>query len=249
MHINECQNGGRVRLILLAHQDDEIFMLPFIDDSTSKTIIYLTSGVSRNASQAEIEIRYKESQNIFEKYLRPRNCTVVWWGNKNSHPEGELHKFSGSDEIKPLLSYINTHHMNVTEIVTTAFEGAHQDHDSAACISRKLGEKLNLVPIEVATYPQKFNNLYSYQVLTPKFPKNIINLYSRKSVTFLALQLIIAYKSQRLTWLGLGMQTIFNYAFKSFKVSQSLPITFQSPCFYEYRGRANQKIILSYLRN
>ena len=71
-----------MRLILLAHQDDEIFMLPFIDDSTSKTIIYLTSGVSRYASQEEIKIRHKESQNILKKYLSPRNCTVVWWGNK-----------------------------------------------------------------------------------------------------------------------------------------------------------------------
>ena len=53
-----------MRLILLAHQDDEIFMLPFIDDSTPKIIIYLTSGVSRDASQAEIEIRHLESQKI-----------------------------------------------------------------------------------------------------------------------------------------------------------------------------------------
>lgn len=236
-----------MRLILLAHQDDEIFMLPFIDDSTSKTIIYLTSGVSRYASQEEIKIRHKESQNILKKYLSPRNCTVVWWGNKNSHPEGELHKFSGPDEIKALLSYINTLNVNVTEIVTTTFEGAHHDHDSAAYISRKIGEKLNLVPIEVATYPQKFKNLYSYQVLTPKFPKKVVDFYSRKRVTLLAINLIYAYKSQRLTWLGLGVQAVFNYAFKSFKVSQSLPITFQSPCFYEYRGRANQRTILSHL--
>ena len=236
-----------MRLILLAHQDDEIFMLPFIDDSTPKIIIYLTSGVSRDASQAEIEIRHLESQKILEEYLRPRNCTAVWWGNKNSHPEGELHMFSGPDEIKLLFSYIETLHMNVTEIVTTAFEGAHHDHDSAAYISRKIGEKLNLVPIEVATYPQKFKNLYSYQVLTPKFPRKVINSYSRKRVTLLAIHLIYAYKSQRLTWLGLGVQAVFNYAFKSFKVSETLPITFQSPCFYEYRGRANQKIVLSYL--
>ena len=212
----------------MAHQDDEIFMLPFIDDSTPKIIIYLTSGVSRDASQAEIEIRHLESQKILEEYLRPRNCTAVWWGNKNSHPEGELHMFSGPDEIKLLFSYIKTLYMNVTEIVTTAFEGAHHDHDSA-------------------TYPQKFKNLYSYQVLTPKFPRKVINSYSRKRVTLLAIHLIYAYKSQRLTWLGLGVQAVFNYAFKSFKVSETLPITFQSPCFYEYRGRANQKIVLSYL--
>jgi hypothetical protein len=236
-----------MRIIFLAHQDDELFMLPFIDDNYPKIIIYLTSGVTRHASLAKSNNRHKESQKVFEKYLRPRNCTVIWWGNQKSHPEGELHRFSSPDEINELSSCINSYHTKVNEIVTTTFEGAHQDHDSAAFIAREIGKKMNLIPIEVTTYPQKFKNFYSYQVLTPRFPKTDKILYNRKSVSLLALKLIMSYKSQRLTWLGLGIQTVLKYAFISFKTSQSLPITFQSPCFYEFRGRASQKTVLSYL--
>lgn len=66
-----------MKLILLAHQDDEIFMLPFIYYPDPKLIIYLTSGVSKTASIKEKLARHHESKNIYDKFLKKHNIRIV----------------------------------------------------------------------------------------------------------------------------------------------------------------------------
>jgi hypothetical protein len=236
-----------MRVILLAHMDDELFLLPFINDEVPKLLIYLTSSVSRAANSKQTERRLSESRVIFERYLSSKNCKVFWYGNAYLQPENELHKFTSLADIDTLLLEIEKFPQQVSELITTTFEGAHHDHDSAAFIAREVGKRLKLIPIEVSTYPMKYKNFYSYQVISPRFPQALQIKFNRKHILFLALKLILAYKTQRKTWIGLGGQLIFNYAFKSFKVALPAPIGIQTRCFYEFRGRAKQTEVISQL--
>jgi len=238
-----------MRVILLAHYDDEIFLLPFIDDQRPKLIIYLTSGVSSSSSNHEFESRDQESLKIFEKYLKKRNCEVLYLGRDKFIPEGELFRHINKEFIESIIASIWSRCKSITEVITTTFEGAHQDHDAAAFIARNIAIRLNIIPIEVASYPQKFSKFYSFQVLKPKLKSLELVKYENIKITFLALRLMLSYKTQRSTWLGLGLFTLYNYLFGKFRLAQPEPIQFLENCFYEFRGRASQKIIIEHLNS
>jgi len=235
-----------MKIFLLAHQDDEVFLLPHVMDSEQKLFIYLTSGVSEGASGFKQDKRSKEAKTVFQKYLAVFNAQVIWWGLENSVPEGELHKFVSDQNLASIEKIIRSHSERVTQIFTTTFEGAHQDHDSAAFTSRSLAKIFQVDCIEMSTYPQWFSKIYSFKVLNPNAPDKRFNFTRMRTLT-LAWKLMSSYKTQRNTWLGLGPATLAAFAFRQYKSSKPSPITEVYPCFYEFRGRAKQTDVLKYL--
>ena len=235
-----------MKVFLLAHQDDEIFFLPHILDSDKKLFVYLTNGVSAGATKSKLGRRTIEAELIFKKYLEPLNSQVIWWGQMNSISEGELHKYVNQNLIDELGKIIITQGREVTALITTAFEGAHQDHDSATVIVRKLNEIFQVATIEMSTYPQWFSNLYSYKVLNPRIPKAIFR-FNRIKVLLLAIRLMTSYRTQLRTWMGLGLATLCAYSFRVYRSSSPSPLVLIQPCFYEYRRRASQSEVLKCL--
>ena len=191
---------------------------------------------------------------MFQKYLSPLNCNVIWYGRMRKIKDGELHQFTSLTEINSLLKVIYSKlddlgvNKQIDSVFTTAFEGAHQDHDSAAYIARTIGKKLNISPIEISTYPQKFKYFYSFRVLNPVNPRHEFEFH-RKRVAHLAFRMIMGYKTQRTTWLGLGPWVIYRYLFKRFKDVTPAKISLQTPCFYEFRGRIKQSEVIKHFNN
>jgi hypothetical protein len=235
-----------VKVFILAHQDDEVFLLPYILNSEKKLFIYLTNGVSAESSVFKLEIRTTEAAYVFKKYLAELNSEVNWWGLENSVPEGELHKFVNIENLASIEAVIKDSGERVTQILTTTFEGAHQDHDAAAVITRKLAMEFSASTIEVSTYPQWFSRLYSFKVLNPRYPSQSFH-FGRLRTLQLALRLMASYKSQRVTWIGLGPATLGAYTFRKYRTSTPQPVRMVTPCFYEFRGRAFQIEVLRYL--
>ena len=235
-----------MKVFLFAHQDDEIFALPYILNSDKKLFIYLTSGVAEGSTELKIETRTVEAEYVFEKYLSTLNSVANWWGLENSVPEGKLHKFVSVENLASIEEVIKNQGVRVTQILTTTFEGAHQDHDSASVISRKLASVFRVSTIEVSTYPQWFSKFYSFKVLAPRYPSESFR-FKRVKTLQLALRLMASYKSQRATWIGLGLATLSTYAFRRYRASRPQPVRLLSPCFYEFRGRALQNEVLKYL--
>ena len=231
---------------LFAHQDDEIFALPHISNSEKKLFIYLTNGVPEGSTDIKLEKRTAEAKYVFEKYLSQLNAVASWWGLENSVSEGELHKFIRVENLASIEEVIKNQGELVTQILTTTFEGAHQDHDSAAVISRKLAKFFLVETIEVSTYPQWFSKVYSFRVLRPTNPFEIFK-FSRLKTLRLAIRLMVGYKSQRATWLGLGPAVIATFAFRQYRSSIPKPVQVIHPCFYEFRARAIQAEVLRYL--
>jgi len=233
-------------VFLLAHQDDEVFLLPHIMDSEQKLFIYLTSGVSEGSSELKLEKRTAEAKAVFQKHLASFNAQVIWWGLENSVPEGKLHTFVSEKHLSAIEEVIRNQGTQITQIVTTTFEGAHQDHDSAAVVSRKLAKALQVSCIEMSTYPQWFSKFYSFKVLNPHATEEGFP-FVRLRTLVLALKLMASYKTQRNTWLGLGSATLGAFAFRKYRSSTPAPITEVHPCFYEFRGRAQQSEVIQCL--
>ena len=235
-----------MKVFLLAHQDDEIFLLPHIVNADEKLFIYLTNGVSANSAILTLDTRTLEAEFVFEKYLKPLNSQVIWWGLESSISEGELHKYVNQELIEELQKIIISQGCDVTAFITTAFEGAHQDHDSVTVISRKLDEIFRVGAIEMSTYPQWFSKFYSFKVLQPRVPKETFP-FNRMKVLLLAIRLMASYRTQRQTWMGLGLATLSAYAFRRYRSSSPRPLDLIEPCFYEHRRRANQSEVLKSL--
>ena len=233
-------------MFLLAHQDDEVFLLPHIMDSEQKLFIYLTNGVSEVSSSLKLERRTTEAKAVFQKYLAGFNSEVIWWGLENSVPEGQLHKFVSEENLADIEKVIRNHATQITQFVTTTFEGAHQDHDSAAAVSRKLAKTLQVDCIEMSSYPQWFSKFYSFKVLIPQSVDREFE-FVRLRTLVLALKLMVGYKTQRNTWLGLGPATLRAFAFRKYRSSKPAPMAEVHPCFYEFRGRAQQSEVIQCL--
>ena len=235
-----------MKVFLLAHQDDEVFLLPHIMDSEQKLFIYLTSGVSEGSSELKLDRRTAEAKAVFQKYLSGFNAQVIWWGLENSVPEGALHKFLSEENLSDIEKVIKSQGAQITQIVTTTFEGAHQDHDSATVVSRKLAMALQVNCIEMSSYPQWFSKFYSFKVLNPLSVDQGFEFVRFRTLAF-ALKLMASYKTQRNTWLGLGPATLGAFAFRKYRSSKPGPVAEVHPCFYEFRGRAKQGEVLRYL--
>lgn len=232
-----------MKVFLLAHQDDEIFFLPYLLGLDKKLIIYLTNGVSAGSSQSKLESRSLESELVFKKYLSKFNVQVLWLGLQNSIPDGNLHTFICEDFLAKIQESIEQVSEPVSMILTTTFEGAHQDHDSAAVISRQFANLLVVPVIEISTYRQWLTRIYSFKVLKPQFPLKELH-FRRLKTSVVAFRLMLAYKTQKKTWMGLGPATLISYIFRGYQPASPQPVGVLQKCFYSFRGRATQEEVL-----
>ncbi len=240
------ERKSQVKVFLLAHQDDEIFFLPHIINFEPKLFLYLTNGVSADSTISTLDTRTSEAESVFKKYLEPLNSSVIWWGQKNSISEGELHRYVNQGLIDELRKLLISRGCEVTTFITTAFEGAHQDHDSVAVIARELDKIFKVGTIEMSTYPQRFSKFYSFKVLKPGTPEKTFQ-FNRIRVFFLAIRMMASYRTQVLTWTGLGLATLSVYAFRGYRSSSPRSVSLVEPCFYESRHRARQNEVLESL--
>ena len=232
-----------MKLFLLAHPDDEIFVLPYLIGDEKKLLVYLTNGVSAEAEPSVLCKRTEEARITFEKHIATLNSEVLWWGVCNMIPEGELHKFLNTTLITEIQNIVKSSEWKFTEVVTTTFEGAHQDHDSAAVIARRIAKEEKLKLNEISTYPQWHPQFYSFRMLSPKYPDKEIAI-KRVKVIVLASKLMWSYKSQRRTWIGLGLPLLWAYGFLPYRTSKSREVGPINSCLYEFRSRREQSEVL-----
>lgn len=235
-----------MKVFLLPHQDDEIFFVPHLLNEERKLIVFLTNGVASGIQSAALCERAMEARCIFEKHLAPLNSEVIWLGLDNTIPEGELHKFVKHELVVEIIELIKRRELQISEVLTTTFEGAHQDHDSAAVIARWIAKELKVDAVEISTYPQRFSQFYSFKVLSPEYP-DIKFKFNRLKTLFLALTLMWSYKTQRSTWLGLGLGVLWVYGFRPYRSSKPREIGTINSCLYEFRERGKQREVLGSL--
>lgn len=130
-------------IYILPHHDDEMFVIPKINkdlqDGHHLKFFFLMKS----------ELRMKESQ-IFLTALGVKNEDIISIGKKFDVKDGVVHLSLENiyNDLYTTLSNLE----NVDEIVCTAYEGGHNDHDVAAILSRALAKKINVKVLEFYLY-------------------------------------------------------------------------------------------------
>ncbi len=232
------------RLFLLAHCDDEIFLLPFLldSDAESTVVFFSTRHVTndfKNVRKAEA-ISANHFFNRFQKletvFLEPEVRDGVIYTDfsiENLNFLGEV-----IDRVKP------------DELITLNYEGGHQDHDAVEVISRILSNTKGLKMITCPAYSSVAFSQKVFIVMKSEKRQEKIEV-KRLSNLYVAFRIMAIYKSQYKTWVGLAPFIVMKYAFSTFRVSRVNSFSEPKPldrCFYESRNRAAQSEVLTHLQ-
>jgi LmbE family N-acetylglucosaminyl deacetylase len=236
-----------IQIILLAHADDEVFFAPFFANSAENYLVYLTNGVSHlEENTLTLQRRMNETRLAFEKNLKKYNTELVHLGNLLKIPEGQLHLANLNECVELIVEFIHSRNSTDIQLLTTTFEGAHQDHDSAAIISRRISKICTLPIKEISTYRQRLKNCYSFTVMNPTSRREKI-VFNRWAVTILSIKIMFSYKTQWKTWTGLSLGVILRYLRGHYFVAEQIKIGTHDKCFYSYRKRASQAEVIAHL--
>lgn len=191
-------------LVLLPHHDDEFFMSKGILDRTAAgrtvAVAYLTFGSIYGASSEE---RVKESDLALRR-LGVAAEHVHQLGLEQNIFDGQLHTRL-PDAYAALERLAKRYH--VTEICVLAWEGGHQDHDSAHYLGVSLARR-SLPEAELREFPaytayRRSAPFFTVMRLIPRVtPVDITPLRLIERCKILAG--IRYYRSQRKTFMGLS---------------------------------------------
>jgi hypothetical protein len=228
-------------IFLFAHQDDESALFFEIQEAVKKKfnikIIYLTQD-KFNASS----VRNAESANVLAK-LGVKYESIFFVGDELKIPDGSLPFF--------LLKCINKIKANIvapshnTNIYLHAWEGGHQDHDSAHVIGLMLAKELNLLAstYQFPLYRKSRNKFIFFKLFDLINKKNGVLL---KKIPLLNrinyLSLLLQYPSQWRTWIGLYPFYLYHYLVNGNQVLQKV-----NPS--SYKKRPHKGILLYEFRN
>ena len=241
----EAEPGSR--LYILPHPDDEIMAIPLLlEKNYVNHVIYLTdgAGIRPNAARAT---RRSTELTLALRLLNDEEISISQKPFASRILDGCCHKELSLADLKELESLIVA--LDPTEIVTTAYEGGHQDHDTASVVAGLLAEKTKKPIKYFATYRATRSGFLPFQTMKPELSGGVIN-FSRIDAVKIAFKLMSTYRSQWKTWVGVGPFVLFDFAFRTWHLDQGATdnvITSLDNCFYENRGRCQQSEVLSSL--
>jgi len=191
-------------LFLLAHPDDEFFILPYINflkfNNYSIKIIYFTNGEYKNHTSTEREF---ETISVLNKF-NILDKDVLFFGAMNNINDANIIN-SHTTIIDFLKSYIRSNYNIITRIIIPAWEGGHHDHDGLNMIVQNTCIKQDF---DIPIYQYYLYNCYNirYPFYRVMFPITNNNLIYIKTTLLEAIKIILCafkYKSQWITFLGL----------------------------------------------
>jgi LmbE family N-acetylglucosaminyl deacetylase len=232
------------RVFLLSHCDDEIFLLPLLLDSLAQsTIVFFTTR--KNIYQSP-DVRRLEAV-LAKRFLSRFQKVNTIFLSPEIH-DGLIHEEFKMKNFEFLESVIVEEKPD--EIITLAFEGGHQDHDSVNVIARILCDKLKIDMVSCPAYRSANFSRKLFTVMKSDLTSQKIRVKRLRTLTA-AFKIMFIYKSQFKTWVGLAPFILFKYSiypFSYFRVKPTLEVVHLDRCFYESRNRAVQSEVLSSLR-
>ncbi|MFA0049349.1 PIG-L family deacetylase [Vibrio sp. 10N.261.51.F11] len=194
----------------MAHQDDEFFCIPQIrsdiESNIDVLIIYLTNG---DGAKALPEERNRETLTVLTD-LEVNSDSVVFLGTDLSISDGQLY-LNMNRAFNGLKNIIQD--KTISSVYFPCYEGGHQDHDAISWLVSKL---ITTETVNCFQFP-----LYNgYNICSPLFRVMKVMDTQKKSkisfkFNFLDLKYLLAYKSQKKTWLGLSPFILFRLLLSS----------------------------------
>ena len=233
------------RIFLLSHCDDEIFLLPFLlNPEAESTLIFFTTRKSFNE-----ELDLRKSEAVFANHFLNRFQSVNTIFLAPELHDGLIHEEFNINHFQFLEQIIV--HEKPDEVVTLAFEGGHQDHDSVEVIARILCERHGVKMVCCPAYRSAKFSRKLFTVMNSDLVSQKARV--RRFLTLaVAVKIMLIYRSQLKTWVGLAPFILFKYAiypFHFYQANSTIEVRRLDRCFYESRNRAVQSEVLSNLRS
>ena len=179
-------------LYIFPHYDDEIFVIPKLKNDIANgcdvKIVFLMDSLERS----------QESLFFLKKIIGINEVSVSTLRLSSTILDGEIYKY-----IKEIYQALFDNYKDINEIVTTAYEGGHQDHDTASIVGRALANDFGISLSEFFLYNGHKTLGKFYKVANPFY----CNIESKTSYTFNDLINLVCvpfiYKTQWKTMLGL----------------------------------------------
>jgi len=199
------------RLWLLAHQDDEVLGLHLYSNLMSNFVVYLTNGVRTDANFNSLT-RVEEARESWRKI--DGTAELIFFGTDHALKDGELQSQINIAHLDELICICRERKIN--EIVTLQLEGGHQDHDITSMLAEELSVRLSLKLVAFPAYRALHKTFPFYTVMSPiskVIEKNSLSLVKRMQLARQSYRLMKNYKTQIITWVGLGPFVILKYLF------------------------------------
>jgi hypothetical protein len=216
-----------MNLFFFAHQDDEFFAAQFIQQQIAAgnklKVIYTTNGKYANHS---VETRKQEALSALSK-IGVSKSDVIFLGHSLDVNDGEV--YLRLDLIfKNILDQCDLPISDVRSIYVTAYEGGHHDHDATYLLASALASKCskNVKIIEFFLYNSIRVHSPFFRVMDPATCNNIHRISLGWNEIFLNLSMILSYRSQWKTFIGLLPQIIYALVIKRKIVFRSPPHPF-----------------------
>jgi LmbE family N-acetylglucosaminyl deacetylase len=197
------------RLWLLAHQDDEVLGLHLNSKLACNYVIYLTDGVPAKANFTTAH-RIDEAKRAWR--VIDNKAHLNFFGTTHFIKDGMLVDQVNSAHLNELISICQKWH--VSEIVSLQFEGGHQDHDVASLLAEEISRRLNLTLLLYPAY-RSIHRKYPFFAVMSSFVRSDKRarqpMLERLKMAYRSLKLMIIYRTQMKTWIGLGLFVIINY--------------------------------------
>jgi hypothetical protein len=192
-----------VRLILLSHYDDEIFLLPTLLKKTENLVVIYTTNSLHPKTMTDSS-RMEECRLAW-RAINP-SAQIIFFGFDNNILDGRLHLDVNSIQLEALLNMVLD--LGITSISTLSPEGGHQDHDFTFAIADFLAQKTHVELTHFSAYRKRSSRRNKgFAVMSPELNcscRDSSVLERHKLIRLYFFLIFRAYQSQWKTWVALG---------------------------------------------
>lgn len=193
------ESADEYALFLFAHQDDEVFAMPWMKQELALgkrlACVFLTDGASRT----DVNVRNEESRRVLT--VLGIEDGDIYLPTDATEPDGQLVNGLYRTEMR-VASWIGGR--RVTAVYAPDWEGGHQDHDAAHLLALSIAKRLSVLDNGwgFSLYNAYRSPVPLFRVLTalPGLGKTIKHTFA---AGLRYAMLCWNYPSQRRTWLGL----------------------------------------------
>ena len=211
-------------VFILSHQDDEFGAFGSIKSAINKKniyIFYMTNGeLYKSIPKNLVTRRDKESLNVL-KEIGVKRKNIFFFGRNNNIPTCTLFK-NLKIAFRDLNIFVNKLKGNVT-LITHAYEGGNEDHDSCNVLVQKLLRDNKKVKFAFQFPLYNAISYFYYSVQKPLINNGKpIKIKSNFRNRLKFIKYLFYYKSQLRVWIGLYPFLIFNLLFRNYFILQKV---------------------------
>lgn len=224
------------RLILLAHPDDEMLCLPHLIGNSPAAFsediyLYLTLNSTSGTRLTEAN----KAISLLNRNIRPSSL----FNSDFLIRDGFIWSDFEFDHFNSILNFCKN--FDISQILTFAYEGGHQDHDFANVVASLIGQTLG---IEVL-YFSGYRMLQLLPIFTVSSPlRKLRSIHFSKTEFFkIFLKLALIHRSQIVVWLLLSPGILFRSMFFAVYYSEEKGMTGRNHrkigSLYEFRKKSS----------